>query len=337
MEDFNAPARKNDHIELAFQSQLSEMSIDRRFSYEPLLSAHPTATTLQPFLFLGKTFQLPCWVSSMTGGTAIANTINHRLAKVCGHYGFGMGLGSCRSLLYSDEYLADFAVRKIMGYEVPLFANLGIAQLEKSLAENNIIPILEMVKKLEADGLIIHINPLQEWLQPEGDTISVAPLLTIQRFMEQTDIPLIVKEVGQGMGKESLRALLQLPLVAIDFAAYGGTNFAQVELLRSKSAQQTTYANLAKVGHTAPEMVDFSNELVVELGDKVQCKQLIISGGIKNFLDGYYLTEKATLPAIYGQASTFLTYAQQSYEAIHQYIETQQKGLALAKCFLKVR
>jgi len=110
-EDPTAEDRKKDHIELAFQSQVAVHSLDQRFYYEPLLAAHPTATTLAPFSFLNKTMQVPLWVSSMTGGTAMANTINHHLARACGEFGMGMGLGSCRSLLYSDEYLADFNVR----------------------------------------------------------------------------------------------------------------------------------------------------------------------------------------------------------------------------------
>jgi isopentenyl-diphosphate delta-isomerase len=337
MEDINAATRKNDHIELAFQSQLHEASNDRRFFYEPILSAHPKQDTLKEFTFLGKKFLLPFWVSSMTGGTKIAKTINHHLARACGEYGFGMGLGSCRSLLYSDEYLADFAVRKTMGYQVPLFANLGIAQIEKSIAENNLTAISEMLKKLEADGLIIHINPMQEWLQPEGDCITVAPLLTIQRFMQEIEVPIIVKEVGQGMGKESLRALLQLPLAAVDFAAYGGTNFAQLELLRNDTEKQSIYKQLAQIGHTATEMVQFANELQIELGNNLATKQIIISGGIKTFLDGHYLLENLQMPAIYGQASAFLQYAQQDYETLQKYIETQKKGLALARCFLKAR
>jgi isopentenyl-diphosphate delta-isomerase len=334
--DANAPARKNDHIALAFQSQMEEALQDRRFIYEPLLAAHPTANTLQPFTFLGAVFKLPLWVSSMTGGTKAARHINANLAKACGEYGFGMGLGSCRSLLFSNEYLADFAVRKYLK-DAPLFANLGIAQVEKLLFAKQTDKIKELVEKLEANGLIIHINPLQEWLQPEGDQITQSPITTIIQLLETTDIPLIVKEVGQGMGKESLRALLQLPLAAVDFAAYGGTNFSQLELLRSHPEKQQVFQSLARLGHTADEMVDWVNELVVELGDDLRCEEIIISGGVKNFLDGYYLRTKLTLPSVYGQASAFLKYAQNDYEGLQSFIESQARGLAFAQEFLRVK
>ncbi|GAB4117725.1 MAG: type 2 isopentenyl-diphosphate Delta-isomerase [Thermoflexibacter sp.] len=335
IQDSNASARKQDHISLAFKSQIAHSEIDSRFYYEPILAAHPKKETTS-FSFLGKTMKVPIWVSSMTGGTAWARKINYHLARACGEYGMGMGLGSCRQLLYSNEYFEDFNVRKLIGNQ-PLFANLGIAQVEKMLYEGAVHQIEELVKRLEADGLIIHVNPLQEWLQPEGDLITRPPIDTISELLQLTDLKVIVKEVGQGMGYESLKALFQLPLEAIDFAASGGTNFAQLELLRSNAQKQMIYENLAKVGHSAEEMIHFTNLLINELGDKMKCKQVIISGGVKNYLDGYYYINKIQLPAIYGQASAFLKHAQESYEDLQTYIEAQVHGLALAKCFLRVR
>lgn len=334
--DLNATSRKKDHIELAFKSQVTANEIDNRFYYEPILAAHPQQGSLAAFSFLGKTMKSPLWVSSMTGGTAIANTINHNLARACNDFGMGMGLGSCRQLLYSDEYLKDFAVRKDIG-DQPLYANLGVAQLEELLdkKETKLIPLL--LEKLEADGLIIHVNPMQEWLQPEGDRFKYPPLQTIERILDAFDIKIIVKEVGQGMGQESLKALFQLPLEAIDFAASGGTNFALLELLRSDGLRQSTYGNLAKIGHTAEDMVLMTNDILETLGSRALCKQVIISGGIQTFMDGFYLMNKLQTPCIYGQASAFLKHAQGSYEALYQYVETQVKGLEICNAFLKVR
>ncbi len=333
--DPSAVSRKKDHIVLAFQSQIQRT--DSRFYYEPLLAAHPDKNTLQPFPFLGKTQRVPMWVSSMTGGTAMAGTINHNLARACRDFGFGMGLGSCRGLLYSDEHLKDFDVRDLIGDDLPLFANLGIAQLEQLIDNQDFVLIYRLISKLRADGLIIHVNPMQEWLQPEGDRFKRSPLQTIETILEHIHAPIIVKEVGQGFGKESLKILLQLPLAALDFAAAGGTNFAKLELLRSDAEKQSIFDELAHVGHTAAEMVDFTNELLSELGDKVRCKEIIISGGIKSFLDGYYLTEKLNLKSVYGQASSFLKYAQGDYETLHTYIQSQVDGFACSKAFLKVR
>lgn len=337
-QDPTAASRKQDHIEMAFESQVVQQELDSRFYYEPLLNAHPKKGSWPGFRFLNKRMKVPIWVSSMTGGTAMANTINHNLARACGEFGMGMGLGSCRSLLFSDEYLPDFAVRKWMGEDLPLFANLGIAQVEQLLAGNEVFRIKDLLEKLEADGLIIHVNPFQEWLQPEGDRFHSSPLQTITQLMEQLpDLPVIVKEVGQGMGRESLKELLQLPLAAVDFAANGGTNFAKLELLRSDARRKETYAPLAYVGHSAEDMVEITNALISELGDRRQIREVIISGGIKNFLDGYYLINKINLRAVYGQASAFLRHARGDYETLRSYVITQIEGLELANAYLRLR
>jgi isopentenyl-diphosphate delta-isomerase len=192
-----------------------------------------------------------------------------------------------------------------------------------------------LVEKLRADGLIIHVNPMQEWFQPEGDILSAAPLDTLRRFIDKFHMPLIVKEVGQGMGPESLRELLQLPLRAIEFAAFGGTNFARVELLRGENAGQALLEPLAYIGEDALSMVESVNR-IVEQKNPV-CRELIISGGIRNFLDGYYLMERSTLPAIYGMASTFLKYAREGYEPLRAFVRSQVRGLEMAYAYLTVR
>ncbi len=335
--DTNAVARKRDHIELAFQSQIANGTLDQRFYYEPLMAGHPQRGSYPSFEFLGKTMRVPMWVSSMTGGTQLARTINHNLARACRDFGMGMGLGSCRSLLYTNDTLADFDVRKIIGDDLPLFANLGIAQIEQLITRNQVYIIREMMDKLAADGLIIHVNPLQEWLQPEGDRFEHAPIDTIKRLIDNFDHPIIVKEVGQGMGYQSLKALFQLPLAAIDFAANGGTNFAKVELLRSDETKQSIYGQLANVGHNAEEMTHMSNQILEELGEKAQCQQVIISGGIQNFLDGYYLINKLACQSIYGQASAFLRHAREDYETLHEYVDAQVQGIELANALLKIK
>lgn len=337
-DDPTAVARKRDHIELAFRSQVESGALDNRFYYEPLLAAHPDAQILQPFAFLGKTLSAPMWVSSMTGGTEWAKTINHNLARACRDFGMGMGLGSCRSLLFGNDTFEDFNVRPAMGTDLPLFANLGVAQVEQLLHSGKLDLVDKLLNRLQADGLIIHVNPLQEAMQPEGDRFRRAPLGTIADFLEKRpSTKVVVKEVGQGMGYESLKALFQLPIEAVDFAASGGTNFAMLELLRGDEQKKEALEPLAFVGHGAEEMVAFTNQIVAELGDRLRCQQVIISGGVKNFLDGYYLLEKIQLPAVFGQASGFLRHARGSYDELATFVESQIEGLKLAKAFLKVR
>ena len=333
-EEANASARKRDHIDMALDSQLAGIENDPRFYYEPMLSGHPQ-NAYPPLEFLGKTFRYPMWVSSMTGGTELAGKINQNLAKACNEFGLGMGLGSCRQLLYDDTYLSDFQLRKYIGDQA-LYANLGISQVERLVLSNKWDIIQDLLNKLEADGLIIHINPLQEWLQPEGDKILNPPIETIDRLLDKVKFPVIVKEVGQGMGPESLKALLKLPLAAIDFAAMGGTNFSKLELLRQQEKGEE-YVPLIKVGHTALEMTNILNQIVTENPNEINCKQIIISGGIKDFLDGYYLIKHSKLPAIYGLASKLLKHARNDYESLQQYLTSQTEGLLMANSFLTVK
>jgi len=334
MKDPTASSRKLDHIKLAFDSAISKSMLDHRFIYEPMLSSLPGTKQGDERSFGAKKTRYPIWVSSMTGGTELANKINKRLAKICGQYGLAMGLGSCRQLLDSDEYLNDFMVRDLMP-DQPLFANLGIAQVEELIKNKETHKIDQLLGKLGADGLIIHVNPLQEWLQPEGDVIKVAPIDTIKSILAQGKYPIIVKEVGQGFGKESMRRLLSLPLEAVDFAANGGTNFAKIELFRSDEIKKEVYQNVSNLGHDAETMVRWANELVAE-GLEVKAKQVIISGGIKNFLDGYYHVHLSDLKSSYAMASGFLKYALESEEELEHFVQLQLRGYDMAQAMLRI-
>jgi isopentenyl-diphosphate delta-isomerase len=330
----NTENRKSDHIELAFQSQTALPQMDTRFHYEPMLGSHPTCG-LAPFSFLGKSLRVPMWVSSMTGGTKLAGTINRNLALACNEFGMGMGLGSCRMLMEEETFFEDFNMRGIIGDGLPLWANLGIAQVEELVQRNQVGKSASLVERLQADGLIIHVNPMQEWFQPEGDILSTPPLETIQRFLEQFSKPVIVKEVGQGMGPASLRVLLQLPLQAIEFAAFGGTNFTRLELLRDETSGQAIFEPLSTIGEDAASMVNHVNDIVAR--EKPVCNEVIISGGIKNFLDGYYLVRKSVLPAVYGMGSSFLKHAMEDYDQLRDFVHAQVKGLEMAYAYLTIR
>jgi isopentenyl-diphosphate Delta-isomerase len=328
-------SRKKDHIEMAFSSQVTTAENDRRFWYEPLLNAHP-AMEPKPFTFLGKTMYLPFWVSSMTGGTELAGRINTNLARACREFGMGMGLGSCRIILENDTHFNDFNMRPVIGPDLPLWANLGIAQLESLVEQKKTDLIVHLVQRLQADGIIIHVNPIQEWLQPEGDRLKYPPIDSIRTLLGKTKLQVIVKEVGQGIGPESLRQLLHLPLAAIEFAGFGGTNFSRLELLRNNSLEKEVLGSLVTTGHTALEMLEIVNE-IVDKQEQIHCKQLIISGGIKTYLDGYYLLSKSKLPAIFGQAAGMLKYAREDYKDLHAYLDALCRGYRMAESFLRVR
>lgn len=332
MED-KTSERKANHIELAFKSQIS--SLDDRFNYEPLLSGHPSNSS-QSFDFLNKVMHFPLWISSMTGGTEKASVINQNLSKVAGKYGLGMGLGSCRIILDDDTYLPDFQLRKNIGDDFPFYANLGIAQLEELIERGNLKAVNTLIDKTDTDGLIIHVNPFQEWLQPEGDHFKHAPIDTIQRVIDAVDHSIIVKEVGQGFGPKSLEALFNLDIDAIDFGAHGGTNFSALELHRAEGQERNHYSSLAHIGHSASEMVDLCNRLTND-NPSFRKKQVIISGGIKSFLDGYYLNTKLNNISVYAQASALLQHAEKGYDVLDAYVEKEIKGYQLATQFLEIK
>lgn len=324
--------RKKDHIELAFESVVNLQ--DSRFYYEPLFNGHPN-DPLPQTTFTGKNLRVPIWVSSMTGGTKEAGIINKNLAKACGEFGMGMGLGSCRIILRDDEYLPDFQLRKLIG-DFPLYCNLGVAQLEELFESGEENLVSELIKRTETDGLIIHVNPLQEWLQPEGDRFKASPLDTIRRTLD-LGMKVMVKEVGQGFGPESLKALMQLPLAAIDFGAHGGTNFSKLEMYRSDKMHHEAYDKIAAWGHSAEEMVGFYNDITTQLGNKNSKSDVIISGGVRDFMDGYYHTSRISANAVYGQASAFLKHSRGSYDELAEYVSLQIEGLKLASKFLRLR
>lgn len=330
--------RKRDHIELTQKSQTERAEVDSRFFYEPILSGHPDSNTSISTNFLGKKMAAPFWISSMTGGVGEARYINQNLARVCHEFKLGMGLGSCRVLLESDKYFEDFNLRPILGNDLPFFANLGIAQLETLIAEGGINKIFDLINRLDTDGLIVHVNPLQEWFQPEGDKFLYSPLETITKLcaaFEGSNKKIIVKEVGQGMGPKSLKALLDLPIDAIELASFGGTNFSKLELLRSKGVSVKEIEALSKVGHTSLEMIGILNNLL-KANPKYIEKQIIISGGIENFLDGFYLQEQLNFSSIIGQAKNFLSRSE-NYEELHAFTQAQIEGLKMARAFLTVK
>jgi isopentenyl-diphosphate delta-isomerase len=327
--------RKKDHIELAFKSQIYSTQADDRFYFEPMLSGHPDQMDLSS-QFLKSDLKHPVWISSMTGGTEKAYMINRNLAKLCKEFGLGMGLGSCRPLLDSMERFDDFNLRPIIG-DQPLFANLGIAQIEQLLRAKRQDKIEELVKVLNADGLIIHINPLQEWAQEEGDRFTSTPLEIINECLQLFDFSIIVKEVGQGIGPKSLKELMKLPLAAIEFGALGGTNFTALELSRAEEGKASSKAPFSLVGHSAEEMCAFCNEIKIELQDQIKVQHLIISGGVKDYLHGYYLMKKLNFPSIYGHASAFLQPALESYEALRKFFIDQMYGLKMAHAYLTVK
>jgi len=233
-------------------------------------------------------------------------------------------------------YLADFQLRKYIGDQHPFYANLGIAQIEQLLDQGKSSSITELIKKTETDGLIVHVNPLQEWIQPEGDRINASPIETLKKLLDTVDCSIVVKEVGQGMGTESLRALFELPIDGVDFGAHGGTNFSAMELYRANQNAKNHFSGLANIGHNADQMVDSCNKLIEE-NPAFGTKHIIISGGVRSFLDGYYHQQRLNALSVYAQASSLLKHAEVGFDKLDEYIEHQMEGYRLAQSYLTVK
>jgi isopentenyl-diphosphate delta-isomerase len=212
-----------------------------------------------------------------------------------------------------------------------------VAQLEDFLIHHKLHLVKELLENLQVDGLIIHVNPLQEWMQPEGDRFKMAPIDTIKQCLLELETKIIVKEVGQGFGPNSLISLMKLPLAAIDFAGHGGTNFTALELSRHSalsSGKRDALSQLSYVGHRPEEMIQWANEALH--GHDIKCKEFIISGGISDALTGRRLRELLEANSVIGMGNAFLKVAEH-YDELCEFITVQIELLKLAKCYLKGR
>jgi len=339
------PLRKTHHLEMAESAQTAPTELSHLFDYEPLLKgfeAGEKAFDLGSLDFGPKKMKVPLWVSSMTGGTGQAGHINKNLALAAKEFGLGLGLGSCRPLMAGDEFFKDFHLRALTGDDVVIFANFGVAQIEQAIESRTTTKVLEILKRLEVDGVFIHINPLQEWYQEEGDRWFRSPLEIIADFKELVDkqgLFLGVKEVGQGMGPKSLDALWDMEVDMIEFAAFGGTNFSRLEAMRESNTSKLKNVlkpeGLCFVGHSASEMVRHVNCLIEKKGSVAP--RIIISGGVHSSLVGYYLLENLKAAGAFGMAKPFLEHAAQDLDSLLAFVEGQLEQLKMAKTFLKAR
>ncbi len=177
---------------------------------------------------LGKDLSAPLIISSMTGGTEEAETVNKNLALAAQIHGLGMGVGSQRTALEEPNLSHTYQVRDVAP-DILLLANLGAVQLNYGYGIKRCQQAVEMI---EADGLILHLNPLQEALQPEGNTDFSGLLAKIEEVCRGLSVPVIVKEVGWGISEDVARRLANAGVAAIDAAGTGGTSWSEVEMHR---------------------------------------------------------------------------------------------------------
>ncbi|TRU77563.1 MAG: type 2 isopentenyl-diphosphate Delta-isomerase [Microcystis panniformis Mp_MB_F_20051200_S9] len=259
--------------------------------------------------FLGKSLKAPILISSMTGGTELAHLVNTRLAMVAQRYGLAMGVGSQRIALEQPELAPTFAVRSLAP-DILLLANLGAVQLNYGCGLEE---CLKLVDLLEADALILHLNPLQEWVQSGGDSNFKGLLAKIEQICAQLPVPIIAKEVGNGISAVMAKQLIEAGVAAIDVAGAGGTSWAKVESQRAKDNRQR---------HLGQVFADWglpTAECITAIRSLNSTIPLIASGGVKNGLD---LAKSIALGAdLGGLARPFLVAAIESEAAVDELVK----------------
>ena len=270
--------RKADHIRINLEEDVAFKKVTTGlenyfFMHQalPELNLAQIDTTTQLF---GKPLKTPLLISSMTGGTAEARAINRVLATAAQEVGMAMGLGSQRAAIEDDSLADTFRVRDVAP-DIPLFANLGAVQLNYGygLAECQ-----RAVAMIEADALILHFNPIQEAVQPEGDGDFAGLLAKVATVCRQLPVPVIAKEVGWGFSREAARQLADAGVAAIDVAGAGGTSWSQVEMHRAPTARHARVAGA---------FIDWGIPTAVSIQ---YCRQatnlpIIASGGIHNGIE----------------------------------------------------
>lgn len=264
-------------------------------------------------IFLRKRFSAPIIIDSMTGGADEATIINSRLGELAEKYGFGMGVGSQRAGLKSEELAATYSIARRNAPNAFLIANIGGAQLAKGLTVDE---AKRIVKMISANALVVHLNPLQELVQPEGEPRYKGVLAKISELAKTIDVPLIVKEVGAGISKEVAIKLEMANVSAINIAGAGGTSWAGVEKLRAEFAKDDLKKRLGEVFWdwgipTAASLIEVRRAVKLPL---------IASGGLR---DGLEVAKCIVLGAdMAAMAYPFLRTAAQSSESLFAFADT---------------
>jgi len=305
--------RKADHLRVCLDEDVQFEEVTSgfecyRFTHDCLPEINRGEINLKT-TFLGKNLGAPLLISSMTGGTELAQLVNRRLAIVAQRYGLAMGVGSQRIVIEHPHLASTFAVRSFAP-DILLLANLGAVQLNYGCGVDD---CLRLVNALEADGLILHLNPLQECVQSRGDTNFRGLLGKIAQLCQQLTIPVVVKEVGNGISAPMAKRLIDAGVTAIDVAGAGGTSWAKVESQRAKDNKQR------RLGQTFADWGLPTAECIKSIRAIAPTIPLIASGGLVNGLD---VAKAIALGAdLAGLARPFLAAAVTSEAAVDEFVE----------------
>ena len=274
--------RKDDHIDICLKEKVQARQATTGFEEIHLLhKALPEINLDEVDLtgrIFGHKFEAPLIVEAITGGTRDGSRINVAIAKAVEELGLGMGIGSQRAALENPAVEGTYAVTRKEAPNAFIMANIGAAQLARGYG---IKEATEAVEMLKADALAIHLNPLQEAIQPEGETTfaNVAP--AIEAIVKKLDVPVVVKETGCGISASQARKLEALGVAGIDIAGAGGTSWAAVEYYRARRRRDEARQKLGE------DFWDWGVPTAASLIETTQVVRIptIASGGLRSGID----------------------------------------------------
>ncbi|MHA1170956.1 MAG: type 2 isopentenyl-diphosphate Delta-isomerase [Candidatus Heimdallarchaeota archaeon] len=275
--------RKQDHIEICC-NKLHEIEMSVTTGFEDI---HFVPNALPDINldninmnteFLKHDFDYPIFISSITGGTKLAKKINSRLAKLAEKYNIGMGVGSQRAAIEDEANTDSFTIVRQHAPNAFVAANLGAVQFNYDFTIKHAEEAVEMIN---ADALIVHLNPLQEVIQPEGNTNFSNLTTMIKEIGKKLKQPLIVKEVGSGISQDIALDLVDGDIPVIDVAGAGGTSWSQIEAIRAK---QQGLTKEQRVGELFKDWGLPTAVSTIEVGKFRDRVEIISSGGIRNGL-----------------------------------------------------
>jgi isopentenyl-diphosphate delta-isomerase len=234
--------RKEQHLTIVSEQDVESLASTGLERYRLRHCALPEMSLAQVDLsseFCGHALAAPLMITGMTGGSARAGIVNRRLAQAAQATGIALNLGSQRVALEQPELLSTYQVRDAAP-DVLLLANLGAVQFNYGLTIDH---CLEAVAAIDADGLVLHLNPLQEAVQPEGDTDFGGLLTRISELCHRAPFPVLVKEVGWGISAPLVQALQSAGVAAVDVSGSGGTSWSRVESYRLVDSKAVAIAS----------------------------------------------------------------------------------------------
>ncbi len=315
-------SRKVDHIRINLDEDVQFPHLttgleNYRFLHRAVPELDLQDINTQCALF-GKKLDSPILISSMTGGTEIAQRINYNLAKAAQHHKIAMGIGSQRAMIEDATLAYSYDVRDVAP-DILLLANVGAVQLNYGYGVEQCRKAVDMI---EGDALILHFNVLQEAVQPEGDTNFAGLLSKIEQVCKSIGVPVIAKEVGWGFSKQDARDLANAGISAIDVAGSGGTSWSEVEYFRAPNAfHAKVAASFADWGIPTADAIQYAKQGAPSL-------DIIASGGLR---DGIDIAKCIALGAkVGGIAGPFLKAADHSAEAVDQFVQELKAQLRIA-------